>query len=324
MDIINDIVENFLLSTKPRFKAILYSQKSHKKIVIKSKEKERVIFAPCKEVKLAQRYILDKYLREIECSNSAYAYRNGKSIVDMANHHLGNSHFLHLDVKHFFDNIQWDIFVKIVEEFFPNTKLCEAFKDENAMKDIKQILTFRQKIRQGSVTSPYISNIYLYHFDSLMNQYVSEKIKNGKYSRYSDDIIISSTEKISKKTIDDTRNLLKEFKLKINYKKICFFDINNYVNITGITITRDGRITINTHYKKMIKSMIYKTLNHIEGFKPNFNVIYGYIYYLIMCDPMYFNFLQIKYKNKENGMLMLDELKRVEKENAETENLNIK
>ena len=317
MDIINDIVEHYLLSTKPRFKKVLLSPKSHRKVVIETKDKERIIFVPCKAVKLAQRYIIDKYLSEIKYSDCAYAYTKNKSIVDMANHHLGNKHFLHLDIKHFFDNMNWDVFVNAIQEYFSKTQLFEVIQDKTSSKDLKQILTFRQKFRQGSVTSPYISNIYLYQFDNLMNQYVLENIKNGKYSRYSDDIFISSTDRIDGGVINFVKSTLKRYKLRLNYKKIHYFSIDNHVNITGITITSDNRLTINTKYKKSIKALVYKTINHTKGFKPNFNVVYGYIYYLIMCDPNYFNYLQTKYSNKENGLLMLDELKRIEKETAE-------
>lgn len=314
MDIINEIVEYYLLSTKPRFKTALYSPKSHKKVVITNKDEKRIIFVPCKTTKLAQRYILEKYLSEIEYSPFAYAYTKNKSIVDMANYHLGNKHFLHLDIKHFFDNMDWDVFVGVVSEYFSNCGLSTIISDKTAAKDLKQIMTFRQKFRQGSVTSPCVSNVYLFEFDKIINEYVLHNIKNGKYSRYSDDIIISSSDKIDNTVIDLVRTTLKKFKLRLNYKKIYYFDIKDHANITGITLTRDGRLTINTSYKKLIKDMVYKTINHLDNYKPNFNILYGYIYYLMMCDPNYFNYLQRKYANKETKLLMLDELRRIEKE----------
>lgn len=305
MDIFKEIVEHYLFASLKRFKKNVFSMRSHKRIVLESGKKNRVIFVPNKYVKCAQYYVLENYLELLKYSDSCFAYTKGKSIVDMAGHHLGNQFFLHLDIKHFFDNMDYKIFQRIILENYSNSKIARAFEDTNENKNLRAILTYRGKFRQGSVTAPYISNLYLFEFDNYIKEYVVKNIPDGRYSRYSDDIIISSTKRINKDIIDVVRDKLKQLKLRINYKKIKFSNIYSSVRVTGLSITKDNRSTINTKTKKKIKTMIYNLLE--KNAKINLNVLFGYIYFLIMCDPDYFNKLQNKYQ--KDNILMMDRIK---------------
>lgn len=312
MALIKDISEYYLLSSIIRFQKLLSSPKSHKRVVIKDKTKERVVYVPSKIVKLAQKYVLRNFLEEIRCSDNVFSYRTGKSIVEMAAFHSDNNHFLHLDIKNYFDSMDWDVFKKVIESYFSNSELGKIMDDTSDLHALKRILTFRNRFRQGSVTSPYISNIYLYDFDNYMEQYVSNLGNNAKYSRYSDDIYISSKSTISQEVINEVKKQLKLYKLRLNYPKIKFFRIDNRVKILGLSLNKERRITVNTSYKKNLKKLIYKTLN-VPNFKVNYNHLFGKIYYLMMCDPKYFNYLQTKYKD-EHGVSMIDRIKEKESE----------
>ncbi len=308
MDIIKEIAEGCLLSSLTRFQKVIQSPRSHKRVVLKNKDKERVIYVPSRIVKMAQRYVLDHYLCELTPHKCCFSYLKGKSTVLMAEQHLNNNYFLHLDIKHYFDSMDWDVFKNIVLTKYPDTKMSLILNEKDPII-IKMILTFRNRFRQGSVTSPYISDLYLVEFDELIESYVSKNVPNGKYTRYSDDIVISSTTRIGSEIIDYIRLALKKYKLRLNYSKIEFFNVLDKATIVGISITKDNRLTIPTTIKKIIKRLIYYALEKKE--KCNYNVLYGYIYYLLMCDPLYFNYLQNKYER--DGVLMLDRVKDLEK-----------
>lgn len=305
MSIFKEIAESYLFSSLQRFKKNVFSEKSHKKVVLEQGTKKRIVFVPNKTVKCAQKYFLTHYLEPLSCSSCCFSYLKGKSIVDMANVHVGNSYFLHLDIKHYFDNMDYEIFKKSINVNFKNSKLNQLFLNKADEKDVRAILTFRGKFRQGSVTSPFVSNLYLYEIDEYLRKYVKRNVSKGNYTRYSDDIIVSSDKKINKEIISTIKEQLKKYNLRLNYKKIKFSCIYSSVKVTGLTITQDERITINTKMKNKIKSMVYKLLEKNE--KTNFNVLYGYIYYLIMCDPHYFNKLQNKYQ--KGGTLMMERIK---------------
>lgn len=310
MDIVKEIAEGCLLSSRSRFNKVLSSARSHRRVVLESENKKRTIFIPCKTIKMAQRYLLDNFLSKLKTHECCFSYSAGQSTVKMSAHHLGNTHFLHLDIRHYFDNMDWTIFQNVIKENYKNTKLYNClFSSDADVKGMKSILMFRGRFRQGSVTAPYVSNIYLVEFDRKMELFVKSTVKDGKYSRYSDDIVISSSKRIDESIIDFVKEELANYKLKLNYKKIKFYNIKSSVNVVGISMTNDYRMTAPTSIKKTIKNMVYLLL---EKNRPtNYNVLYGYIYYLLMCDPMYFNFLQEKYM--KNNLLMLDRIKEKEK-----------
>lgn len=317
MPIFKEIAEYYLFSSLQRFKKNVFSEKSHKKVVLEQGDKKRIVFVPNKIVKCAQNYFLTHYLEPLSCSGNCFSYLKGKSIVDMAEAHIGNGYFLHLDIKHYFNNMDFETFKNCINANFNNSKLNRLFLKKADEKEVRAILTFRGKFRQGSVTSPYVSNLYLFELDEFLNEYVKKNISKGIYTRYSDDIIISSDKRINKSIILMVKEQLKRYKLRLNYKKIKFSNIYSSVRVTGLTITQDGRTTINTKMKNKIKSMVYKLLERNE--KTNFNVLYGYIYYLIMCDPLYFNRLQNKYQ--KDNMLMMERIKAVE-ERKRNENID--
>ena len=280
MDVIKEISEGCLLSSLVRFEKILKSPKSHKKVVIEKNGKTRTIFVPNKIVKMAQRFYLDNYLSTIKCHPNCFSYQKGKSTLSMVEHHKGNKYFLHLDIKHYFDSMDWDLFVELINRRFPSTKLAQTL-DEKNKKDSCSILTFRKLFRQGSVTSPYISNLYLYEFDEIVSLYVNEKIASGKYTRYSDDLIISSSKRIDNSIINFISEELKKYHLRLNYKKVNFSSLNSSVKIVGLSLKSNGDITIPTIIKTKTKDMIYKLLE--KDISQNFNVLFGYLYYIYMC-----------------------------------------
>ncbi len=310
MRLIKEIAEHYLLSSLTRLHKIIHSPKSHKRVVICQKNgKERTVFVPCKSIKLAQKYVLEKYLTPINYSEYAYAYTKGRSIVDMTSVHIGNSYFLHIDVKHFFDSMRWSTFKDIVLNHYADSELAELIKEDE--KELRFILTFRRLFRQGSITSPYVSNIYLKEFDDIMGEYVDKNLKDGKYTRYSDDIYISSSEFIKNDLIEFIKKNLHKYGLRINYEKISLRRLKDSVSIVGLSLLSEGDIAAKTSFKKKTKSLVYNAIKN-KGNKTNFNVLYGHLYFLMMVDPVYFNVLQNKYRDGE--ILMMDLIKNIEKE----------
>lgn len=296
MTLVDSIVNDLLLPSKKALLSILSNNENNFYVLIlnKNTKNERVVFAPKKITKTCQKYILNNYLSELTTSDSVVSYKKNKSIVNVALPHLGNKHFLHLDIKHYFNRMRWDKFKEIIEKYYPNSKFCFALKNYHDERFLRKVLCFKDKIVQGSVTSPCISNIYLRELDEKICNYI-KNIKDGVYTRYSDDLIISSSAYIDNKIIDVIQSVLKEFNLRLNYKKIDYTKLKNTVRITGLSLNSNKEITLNTSYKKNLKTAIYKTLKS-NGKGVNFNALYGKINYLKSVDPKYFNFLQEKYR----------------------------
>lgn len=282
--------------------------------LFKDTEKERLVFVPKKITKLCQKYILDSYLYKIPCSSSVVSYKKGYSILNNAEHHKGNRYFLHLDIKHYFNRMCWDIFCRTIMKNFPNSDFAKLLVNPKDEKFLRNVLCFKGFIVQGSITSPYISNLYLFELDNFINEEILKALPRGKYTRYSDDLYISSSSYIPHEVISKIGDKLAEFRLKFNYKKIDYKKLKDSVRITGITLTKNKRLVVNTIFKKELKKDIYKCIK-FKGKSTNFKKLYGKLNFLKYADKPYYEVLQSKYSLE--GISMFNRIKAIEKQISE-------
>lgn len=254
----------------------------------------RKIYLPSPEIKMFQHYISEKFLSKVKTSTNATAYTKNKSIIDNVSPHLVNEHFLFTDISNFFDAIDLDIMISILKQEITNLDLDD-------IADIVRICTYQGKFVQGAVTSPIISNIYLSSFDKKIHKIVSD-LKDGKYTRYSDDITISSSEIIPATLIETIKVSLNEYKLQMNMEKTYFSSYLPEIEVTGLKIN-NGSIQISNAKKRYIRNMIYHKLKKGKDSKETANQVLGYLFYLMNVDPNYYNILNLKYSKKKNMLV---------------------
>tara|TARA_R110001592_G_scaffold57323_6_gene174315 strand:- start:214 stop:1752 length:1539 start_codon:yes stop_codon:yes gene_type:complete len=76
-------------------------------------------------------------------------------------------------------------------------------------------------IPQGSPISSVLANIYLLHFDKIINEFITSN--GGVYKRYSDDMVVVCPLKVKNQLIDLVNAEIKKCKLKIQSKKTQIF-----------------------------------------------------------------------------------------------------
>lgn len=163
-------------------------------------------------------------------------------------------YILKMDVAKYFDNINKNILLKILER---------KIKDKNLMWLIKEIL-FAQKrekgLEIGNYTSQMFANIYLNEVD----QYIKHKLKISYYCRYLDDsIIIVKTKQEAKETLDKIKIFLKEnLELELN-NKTQIFKNKQGVNFCGYKIN-EYRMKIRDKGKRKFKKKIKCLKNEIK------------------------------------------------------------
>ena len=87
------------------------------------------------------------------------------------------------DIKHYFDTVDHDILLKIIER---------KIKDEKVIWLVKQILKNfivneeNKGMPLGNLTSQFFANVYLNELD----YFIKHKLKSKYYIRYVDDFII--------------------------------------------------------------------------------------------------------------------------------------
>lgn len=238
---------------------------------IKEKEKVREIitYKDNKEGRKLRKFhesLLLK-LEKLPTSNYSFAYKKRTATKHAFKPHLRSSFFIKLDIKSFFESIT-------EEKFFDITK--DIIKKINI--DALRSCFYKGHLSLGYVTSPKISDLYLYNFDKEIELYL-KKFKQLHYSRYSDDILISSeytdfgqlhtflsyiVEKLNNYGLTLNEKKIREFDLseetiKVSKKR---FGFNFYPSVTflGLNLVRRDKKTVIT----VSKSFIIKTLDLID------------------------------------------------------------
>ena len=153
--------------------------------------------------------------RKHRFSNHSYAYRKGRSVLKCVQCHIDSVSFLKFDIHKFFQSIEKDkLMKKMIREF----NVDSVYKDQLSL--ILDTCFYEGKMPVGLVTSPVLSDIYMSEFDEKFVR----KLGNGYiYTRYADDILISSSDTISSGEEERIKALLQKMlgslKLSLNEKK---------------------------------------------------------------------------------------------------------
>lgn len=249
----------------------------------------RSISQPSPELKTLQYWVVHNILCKLPVSSAASAYKKGDSIKKNAQLHRHSKHILHADIRNFFPSIRASMLKTILRSY------KAIFDDmgldlEESLKDIQAICFRNGVLCIGAVSSPSISNIVMYSFDTAVLEYCRA---NGYiYSRYADDIYISSKHYIDKNILVFLQSTLEKNNFKLNESKTSFVSSKSRRKITGLIITNDSQISIGKEKRNHIKKMVYDKLIHGSG---DSNQILGYLSFLKDVEPRTYNNIIIKY-----------------------------
>ncbi len=182
----------------------------HFKVLKKSKKSYRFLCEPYPDLKAIQRWILENILKTIALNPCAKAYVRNSSIYDSARLHIDQGVLIRVDIKDFFDSITFEHVFPVFEKlgYSREVSLC-----------LTRLCLYKNRIPQGGVTSPFLSNIVFKRIDSrvfgLCQKY------GARYSRYADDLVFSGT--LSKKEVKaflwSLEHILRSEGFSINHKK---------------------------------------------------------------------------------------------------------
>lgn len=193
-----------------------------------------------------------KRLNKFPTSRFSIAYKKGFCTKDALYPHMKSKIFIKLDISNFFDSITREKLLKY----------CKYAKKIN--KKSLRTCFYKEHLSLGYITSPRISDMYLYNFDIEVEKYMKD-YNHFHYTRYSDDILISS-EKDDLIDIYKFYNFIKkklsDFDLIVNEAKLKEFDIDKHksVHFLGLNIVLKNGVYDIT----ISKRFIVKTLDLIE------------------------------------------------------------
>lgn len=231
------------------------------------------------ELRRFHEHLVSCFAYYFKFSENAYGYIKGKSIKQCLEKHKNDTYFIKLDIKNFFNSISKvklnTIFrillttenINDAKKIFKGKKINtkRLINDISGYQKILSSCCFKNKVPLGFCSSPIISNIYMLLFDELLE----EELSGLHYSRYADDILISSDKALDNVKINRLINKnLSYFDLKLNEKKIHYYHLKkrgDHVKFLGINIVKcisDNKLTVGHNYLMQTSKMVFECLNN--------------------------------------------------------------
>lgn len=201
----------------------------------------RVIHKPSDELKEILLTIKELFERlNIPPSDEAFAYVEGRSTFMCRQKHADNQSkwFLNIDIEDFFGSCNPNLVVSEITNLYPIYFFSDDRKKQ--LTDLLRAYCFlNDGLPQGSPVSPLLSNLTFIRYDYEIKRFLN-KISQMYYkepfiyTRYADDIEISSKVKFDPNLIiDGLKKILNPFKIKDKKTK---FGNNNVIGVWGLGI----------------------------------------------------------------------------------------
>lgn len=244
--------------------------------ITKKNGRYRLILQPSKELKVLQRWLLRNIFAYFPVSEYSSAYSKGNSVRKNAAVHKEGRYLLHTDITNFFPTISRTM----LKQYFQSNeslmrKLGMADEDIELILDI--CLYRGENLVVGSVASPQIANMLMYAFDLELKQML-DGFGSFRYTRYADDIVISSMSFIDEQVLKQTEQLMIKYGFKMNHEKTYYMGKNGKRQVTGIVLDNNrNALTIGNKKYKKFQRMLYDYLVKGHG---DLGYIKGYLAYI--------------------------------------------
>ncbi|EBY1535677.1 RNA-directed DNA polymerase [Salmonella enterica subsp. enterica serovar Mgulani] len=246
-------------------------------------------------------FIFDLLEIQTDC---VFSYRKNVNVVDAIRPHSNNKFILKTDIKNFFPSITRMSIYECINrqiEALPFSDLCDY------LDKICDLVTYNGHLPMGFSTSPQISNAVFNLIDIEIKSFC---IKNNlTYTRYADDILISSNSYLDKEEYIDKLTKILSFDdhqcFTINTEKTKLIKKGKNTDIMGVKIQPDGTLTISKKLKNEVETKLYLFSKNQDDFvkfsKQDKNQskakLTGQLNYINTIDPDYIVKLKSKYGN---------------------------
>ncbi|WP_370230679.1 reverse transcriptase family protein [Marinobacter nauticus] len=167
-----------------------------------------------------------------------------------ARRHSGQGTVIRIDATNFFPSVHETLVYAVWRDLF------------NFSADVAGILTklttYKGGLVQGSPTSSFLANLALWRVEPVIVQQLE---KDGiRYSRYVDDIVVSTTNRLSSaqknKVVRATQKVFLANGLKVKTRKTEVMDRNQQQRVHNV-IVNSGRPTAGKERKRLLRSMLH-------------------------------------------------------------------
>jgi RNA-directed DNA polymerase len=255
----------------------------------------RLIEQPAKSVKAVQRWLVKSLFSRYLVHPCVKGYRAKLSIYDNASAHAQFRYTLRADFKDFF----WSFRSEDVERFLRSNVIEGVVLSELDIAFVVGVVSREGRLVMGAPSSPMLTNIMMYDVDSAIASVAREH--HAVYTRYADDLFLSSNVAYQSGIIlKEIQSYLRRDDLPslcLNDKKTLFLSKKFHREVTGLVITSDGRISLGRDKKRMLKAMLFRSLQN-QLTDEERGQLSGYLNWAASVDPAFLDTLRLKYGAK--------------------------
>lgn len=218
----------------------------------------RVIAQPAREVKLLQRFLIDRVWSRFEIHDAATAYKPGASILLNAKAHAGGAAILKLDFVDFFPSFTGEALTRFLNTAAPDLSA------EDVMF-IVSVSTRRTRERPdgrltiGAPSSPIITNVMMRAFDAAVAGGLGDGVV---YTRYADDITVSASDVESllaeERRVGEIAAAHETPKLVFKDAKRTLVRVGRQRRVTGLVLADNGAVTLGRERKRRISAAMHQ------------------------------------------------------------------
>jgi len=205
----------------------------------------RIVYKVNNEILKNLHKVLQKHLNMLYVfPDSVHGFVSGRGTQSNAFQHLAKKRILTLDIEDFFGSVR-DVDVAQVFEGIGCNSTVALW--------MAKLTTIDGKLVQGFNTSPVLSNMVFKGTDNLLESLCHKY--HSEYTRYADDITISSDGEIP--PITELELLLANTQFRINSAKTKIMFRGEKQFVTGLTVFDDKYPRIPKQFKKKIRLQLY-------------------------------------------------------------------
>jgi hypothetical protein len=235
-------------------------------------------------LKIVHKKIKNKITSKVEYPPYIQGSIKNRSNLTNARLHEGSKEIIQLDIKDFYPSIKGRYIHNIWRRFFNFSQEVSSL--------LTSLITLNNNLVQGSPISSDIANLIFWDYEPMLAKELQSK--NLVYSRYVDDINISSKNKLPDELktyiIKSVHAMLKAKELKLKNNKTKLLTNSSELLVTGLVVNKKAKAN------RQYVNNVYQEI----GTNQNINSINGKINYVRQTNPKKASHLdKIKNRHKE-------------------------
>ena len=242
----------------------------------------------------------------LQAHDTAYAYVKGRGCKDvLIEHQYNQSHwYLKLDLKDFFGSCNAVFITQQLMKVNPFGTLNE--RNKLTLIKLINLCLLDNGLPQGTPLSPMITNLIMLPIDYALSRLFNDRTKgNFVYTRYADDLLISSKFTFKYQVVVDTINAefaLQNAPFRINPNKTRYGSGSGSNWNLGLMLNKDNNITIGHRDAQRLKAGVNNFLKDFTSGNPwsiiDTQRLLGNLSYLRNINNDYCNFIIQRLEHK--------------------------